>query len=117
MNASEMAGFALEAAGWNFPLAAARIDQLKELLGTGLFLHAYNPALPEPTAAEKATAEHTAEDTAEAIVDELIYGVPPQLAAFLSAGQPPEVVEQINGWLALVTTSPIELAARAALQN
>jgi hypothetical protein len=109
--ALEYFGHLREGADDNFPLASERIADFRELLSTGLLLNAFEPAEEEPTADEISAVERVAERTAAEIVDALIYGVPPKLAAFLGTGQPPEIVEQINGWLAMVTeTSPVEIA-------
>ena len=98
---SEYLGFGLDGADYKFPLAAERIAEFRELLRTGLRLSIWQVG-EEPAADVLAAEEHRAEHDAEEIVDELIYGVPPKLAAFLGAGQSPEVVEQIRGWLAMV---------------
>jgi hypothetical protein len=111
--ASEYWGYLMDGASYNFPLADKRIDDLRELLRTA-FLNACAPAEEEPPAEMISAAECRAVEIANA----LIYEAPAELAAFLAAGQPPEVVEQIHGWLAMVTeTSPEEIAARAALES
>jgi hypothetical protein len=116
---SEMFGFAREAADWNFPLVDERISQLQELLEIGLRLNAYKPGDEELPAEAREAAEDAAERTAEEIIDALIYGVPPKLAAFLSAGQSSETTAQIYEWMALVTgpLDPVAEAAKAALRE
>lgn len=100
---SEAAGFAMEAADENFPRGAWRIEQLRRLLSTGVLLNNHGEAQTAPTDEQVEAAGRTAEE----IVDALTYGVPPKLAAFLGAGQTPELVAEINGWLSIVLGQPV----------
>jgi hypothetical protein len=108
--ATEHFGYLMDAADYNFPLGSKRVTDLQALLRTA-FLNACAPAEEEPTTEMISAAERRGEEVANT----LIYEAASELAAFLSDGQPPEIVEQIHGWLALATGSPAGVPAKGGV--
>jgi hypothetical protein len=94
----DAAGFAREAAEQHYPKVEQRVEQLIELLSTGMLLAEHGDAETVPDGQVEA-----AEGAARGIVDALIDGVAPQLAGFLKDGQSADVADQIDGWLMLAT--------------